>query len=850
MQTPDEPEEEDEWLSSRRPGQSKEEAIYGVFLDDEPESWSRTRKSFKHDLKQPMNFVRAGVIKPGKLPQQADEDDDDTGHGGLGFKRAREEPDEGEEGDEPEEGEEGEESEEEGEEEEEKVHGPQPAPPGAPKKAFTVVLPPKKDEEENRPVAPEAKRARREEEGLLPQDFGAFLDGGPARSAVWSMLKGMGFRGRLGKEEQGMSEAIAVKLRPPKLGLGSVDEKTEQQKRWERELRIAAGEEAADDAAQIGSSAAPERLASADRREQRRGAWRKDAAPERTKAKALKDIVQQVRKEKIIDMRGPQPRVLESMSQVNDTTPVRAPAGSLQELRHNVDLLVQLTEMEIQAVHTNLQREEERLASLQKEQEVLDKQTAQRNEFLEELSTIAQVVQKVYDKVVEVPDSENLGRINLQSLAQVFENLKGRYYESYNMYSVNRMGVCLAVMLLRKSLQAWQPFDEPEFCVSDLTTWQQLLYEDTSTEGELYVEIINQAVYPKLRNTLQSEWSVLDQTDLAVDLLDKWHSVLPVTTRSLLYDLVATRILAQVDEWTPKQLPLHVWVLPWLTHLQVKLEEIGAMAKIRHRLAKAVARMDILEPATYETVVPWVRVFSQQDISNFFEKVVIPRLTVALNGIRFVPGSQDFAAWDAAMIWTIECIPADRMATLLAQEFFTKLLYVLEQVLNAASEEDFDTVIEWYSAWKARVPAVLQKHPIIQQQWDAVLNLMQAAGESNEQLAGEKQPVDIDLINQRAHTEAKTQHIAKEQERRLADLQKRLDPTDSWSFKEMIEHFAEENNMPYAPKKGNPHHNGKPIYSFGKVSCYVDNNIVYTLDGDRWKASTLEQLLAKALARR
>ena len=62
--------------------------------------------------------------------------------------------------------------------------------------------------------------------------------------------------------------------------------------------------------------------------------------------------------------------------------------------------------------------------------------------------------------------------------------------------------------------------------------------------------------------------------------------------------------------------------------------------------------------------------------------------------------------------------------------------------------------------------------------------------------------------------------------------------------KKIQEQLAEERGMLMLPKPGKQQ-SGKQVYSFGKVSIYLDNRIVYALSGGDWKPIPLEELLSK-----
>eukprot|EP00906_Rhabdomonas_costata_P036326 RCo050986 len=229
--------EEDQWEASRRRKQSKESATYGIFWDSEDED--SPRRSKKRGRNQPVSFVSSGTINPetGKVVKPAPAEEEEEEDVLRTHKGSDEETDK------------------------EDVPEPAPQPTGAAeapvvKGKVTIVLPKKKAKEPDPGSAAAAgenqdaeelqpKRAKPEPE--LKADFAAFLDGTKTGSAVWKMMSNCGFRGRLGMNEQGMIEPIAVKSRPARAGLGVIEEKTTQQKQWERQQKIDKGELSDDD---------------------------------------------------------------------------------------------------------------------------------------------------------------------------------------------------------------------------------------------------------------------------------------------------------------------------------------------------------------------------------------------------------------------------------------------------------------------------------------------------------------------------------------------------------------------------------------------------------------------------
>ena len=63
------------------------------------------------------------------------------------------------------------------------------------------------------------------------------------------------------------------------------------------------------------------------------------------------------------------------------------------------------------------------------------------------------------------------------------------------------------------------------------------------------------------------------------------------------------------------------------------------------------------------------------------------------------------------------------------------------------------------------------------------------------------------------------------------------------TFREVVEDFARRNDIDFAPKLGgNSTRDGKQIFSFGGVSVYFDNNIVFAQRASSWHPTSLEDL--------
>ena len=64
------------------------------------------------------------------------------------------------------------------------------------------------------------------------------------------------------------------------------------------------------------------------------------------------------------------------------------------------------------------------------------------------------------------------------------------------------------------------------------------------------------------------------------------------------------------------------------------------------------------------------------------------------------------------------------------------------------------------------------------------------------------------------------------------------------TFKDVVETYAADNGITFIPKAGRVHE-GKQIWLFGKISCYLDRDVVFIFisSDQKWKPIALEELL-------
>lgn len=183
-------------------------------------------------------------------------------------------------------------------------------------------------------------------------------------------------------------------------------------------------------------------------------------------------------------------------------------------------------------------------------------------------------------------------------------------------------------------------------------------------------------------------------------------------------------------------------------------------------------------------------------------------------------------------------------ASLLEAHFFPKWHAVLRHWLSGSP--DYDEVTRWYLGWKALFPPALLDHERLRAQMSAALNAMNTALEGRplppswtpapsahaHGSGSGVDPLDEAYGRPHAHPPAPAPAAA-------------FDP-GTLTLRELLERFAEEAGVEFAPKVGRTHE-GLQVYHFGHVSCVVDtaHEAIRAQVGPerRWEAASMEGLL-------
>ncbi|BFI30199.1 tuftelin-interacting protein 11 [Marchantia polymorpha subsp. ruderalis] len=802
--------------------QTKEEALYGVFEEsdsDEDSSKRRRRGDLmkKSDLTKPVAFVSTGIVQPAEEAEKVAADDEEAqaerpglGSGSSGFKAAMARNDEDED---------------------------QDLLPTAFGRQILEAAERRQRQKEKAQIS--ASTSKASEHGI---------SGGPEVGTFEKHTKGIGLKllekmgykgGGLGKNQQGIAAPIEAKLRPVKMGMGFNDFRETS-----TGLPPAPGGTGAQEMVKEVKEKPKEKLWHVRNRNKKN----KDyvTASELLSQKQGVETVQTV-----LDMRGPQVRVLTNLESLNAENVAKEENRPMPELQHNIRLIVDLAEAEIQVCDRKLAHERDSIVILKKETERLQIEVATQKQQIDVIETIMGSIQKLQEKIAA-------GGMSLESMAGSFATLQARHREDYKVYDVGIIALSYVLPSLVSLFRGWEPLQHPRHGIEIMSAWQGLLQGDEPKDYSVfpdtesayggtsspYTQLVMEAVMPAVRTATTNFWEPRDPEPM-LRFLEAWDKLLPSgILQNILEQLVMPKLSVAVDMWDPRQetVPIHAWLHPWLPLLGSRME--GLYLPIRYKLTTALQAWHPSDTSAYSLLSPWQAVFDAGSWEQLLVRSIMPKLMYALQELVVNPAHQQLEEFNWVMAWAT-ALPAHHMAGMLESGFFPKWQQVLYHWL--CSNPNFDEVTQWYLGWKSLFPAELLANERIRRQLNVALDMMNQAVEGAPVVQpGARENVSYLRVTEQRHFEFQQQAAFTKQQQQHAASTYGVDSfgTENISLKEIVEGFAQDNDIQFVPKLGRVHE-GLQVYAFGAVSVCVDTakQKLVAQTGDTWVSVSLDQLL-------
>ncbi|KAM9744230.1 tuftelin-interacting protein 11 [Menidia menidia] len=673
------------------------------------------------------------------------------------------------------------------------------------------------------------------------------------------LLQKMGYQpGKgLGKNAQGIVNPIEAKVRKGKGAVGAygnerthqslqdfpvVDSDEEEEKEFQKEL----GQWRKDPAGAAGKKKPKYSYKTADELKA------KGKIVGRSTAASAGELAQV----KVIDMTGREQKVYYSYSQISNkhSVPDEAPPSmsirdqkgsgfAIPELEHNLQLLIDLTEQDILQSARRLQHEKDVVVSLSHESRALQSRLEMEQDAIQRMESVLALV----DRFPSGETAPGEGP-TLQECARIFETLQTDYYEEYKMMGLADLAAAVVHPLLKEKLCSWDPLKDCTHCLEEIGQWRSILESrDMHSSGpdsntDPYHRLLWEVWLPVMRSCV-SAWQPRIVGPM-VDCVEMWAPLLPPWILDhLLEQLIVPRLQREVDNWNPltDTVPIHSWIHPWLLLLQSRLEPL--YPPIRSKLANALQRWHPSDASARLILQPWKNVFTVGAWEAFMVKNIIPKLALCLEELVINPHQQQMEPFNWVMDWEGMLSPSC-LISLLDKNFFPKWLQVLCSWLS--NSPNYEEITKWYLGWKSMFSDMLLAQPQIKEKFNEALDIMNRAVSSG--IGGYMQPGARENIAYLTQTERRKdfQYEAL-QERRDAETvaHRGISAGVPTNFKDLIQTKAEENNIVFMPIVAK-RHEGKQLYTFGRIVIYIDRGVVFVQGEKTWVPTSLQSLIDMA----
>lgn len=675
------------------------------------------------------------------------------------------------------------------------------------------------------------------------------------------LLQKYGFKGRLGANEDGISQAIEVQIRPHGIGLGF-------------------GESASKEVVNIASTETSNRDTSHIEKIAKSSSWKKSSSSGKRKVRnemvalsvdrVLSDMADgssssvQVHKQVIIDMRGPGRKIIADaslISEVQTSIGIEQPLLG-QELLHNMSLISNIVEEEVQSSSRRLLQEVNRRDKVQRDIDIVGNEEHSNSNVIENIEEIISILDKVMARIDE--DSRTV-TVSVTGICHLFKTLFLNYRNEFKMFGLINVFPSLSMSILKQQVIHWKPLTKAtkydgthvhvltELCESwlPLSGVFKQAGEDVLSDQfhEIMQQMVDMAIMPAVRKAVVNDWDVQTDYQSCITLITTLKTFLPkVSYEQVLTSLILPKLLSTVDTWVPTLAPsvlIHTWLHPWIPHLGSRLS--ACYPDIRRKFSKVLGSWQVQtqapsSPLALDMLAPWMGIFDQTSMDTLTVKCILPKLSQALRTLTINPQHQDLTIFHAVICWRT-IIPIHHLVCLFLGEFFPRWLTVLSDWLTVLSPSgpDFSEVSQWYLGWKSLFPDVLQQEEGIVKAFSIALDMMQLvlSGETGDQTVAA-------AIRDVVHT-YKSQHTSyfdvvhkktmqKTVQTRIAELQPQHVNTNniqgnghghvSIKFRDVVEMFAETHGVEFVPRAGKMYQ-GKQVWSFGKCVCYIDRDVMF-----------------------
>lgn len=678
------------------------------------------------------------------------------------------------------------------------------------------------------------------------------------------MLAKMGFKGRLGKMNDGVSATIEVKKRPAQMGMGFGDfveaSNLKQNKRLQRELK---GETV--DNEEIENQA--EGGAEDD------SLWRKKkVVVGRKRHKRAADLTQEIhdmkkhkKSDTVLDMRGPSVRLLSDMKAAYHEGLQRAEATIPKlgdELIYNVRMVVSMAQRKVYDMTQKIDVNKESLDGMKVEAKMMQTQLNVNDVQLQHTQAMV--------KQLKALDSLREDALKMKSVEPLLSHLRfvrQNFPLEFDAHKLQQLvpSVCMpplrallmdtdlldptsnnSIVLQLRLVQAFLteiPSDGAAKNRLQSGNMLPVIREKTMAEGDdLYNFVLEDTLWPAIVQCVNIDWHAKSNPTSCVNLYSKFRPHLSSEfEEAFLNQLVFVRLRKECQRWDPRSdpTPIHEWLLPWLPYVGAAM--MSLYADIRLVLASALSQWHPSDLSVLTVLAPWRELWGEREYGKFTHRHIVRKLIRCLHRDFVVnPENQSLQALTWVLAWK-DLLPHRQFVALLEGEFFPKWLNALRKWVNGFP--NLAELEKWYCGWKL----FFEKNKLATNErllvhFQGALVLLQIATES----VCEDRPLLPELNGNAATTYQDALALAQDKGAKQSPVRDeksmpRSTLSHSVSLKDVIENAAISHNLTFKPKG---FHDGQQVYIFGKHQIIIEQGVVFAEDAKNvFKPVDLEQLL-------
>lgn len=654
----------------------------------------------------------------------------------------------------------------------------------------------------------------------------------------------------LGADNTGRQIIIEAPLRPQRVGLGAVKEKSEQERQEEKRQARARGEVVID-------SDEEEKKKKAERRRKkslagglRSGTGSAASTPKRQKPKYMTmDEVKKVAPgldipdafTPILDLTGPggAKKMLTSASGL--MTPTGGTTGDEEELQSKK--LVRRAQNDFMAILEEWQGLQERKAfaelQLQQERQELDeleKGVASHNALAEIFDNLLQLDDPNDDVIMNGGDHTKQRWDRTMSLLRKADESASGLTNQAVKEEMAATAVAALHPILNDMIQNWNPLQSSrEDYASDLHSIKGLLGLEKSaniaqarSSATPYESMMYKLWLPHVSRAVRN-WNVRD-AECMIAVYEAWHPVLPGFVKTYLLEQDIVRKLDEaIAKWEPKRkkpnsLP-HLWLFPWLQHLPYHhldpKSSTGLVADLKRKFRQLIDVWDF-DRGVIPGLKEWKNILRPNKASDQWKPLVmvhiLPSMALYLReNFDVQPSDQEpyLQVLTGVMEWR-HIVSPTMVAEVVATEVFPKWHEVLYQWLidEDVSYDDIGQWCEWWHDADGPLPAEIRDTVSVASEFEKGLHTIERAldlfdlGKDPKTALAPPTAGPI-LTSQAANGHRHAQHMHHHHHK--PDIRPVPLEDEKRSLRHVIEDWCQENDLQFMPER-KQHHSEGPLY--------------------------------------